>query len=93
MLTNTVGLLGIGSLFIRESPAWLLRQGRDEQALQNLEYLRNIPRDHRYIQEEVGMTKAKLEEELEMSQGKTGIKAYLSGAFKELAIKHMRHRL
>jgi hypothetical protein len=39
------------------------------------------------------MTKAKLEEELEMSQGRTGIKAYLTGAFKELAVKHMRHRL
>jgi hypothetical protein len=70
-----------------------LRQGRDGEALANLEHLRQIPRDHRYIQEEVGMTKAKLEEELEMSQGRTGIKAYLTGAFKELAVKHMRHRL
>jgi hypothetical protein len=88
-----IGLLAIGSIFLKESPAWLLRQGREEQAYQNLEYLRMVPRDHIYIQEEVGFVKAKLEDELEMSGGRTGIKGYLYGAFKELSIASMRHRL
>jgi hypothetical protein len=80
-------------LFLCESPPWLLRKGREEQALANLEYLRCLPSDHIYIQEEVAMIKAKLEEELEMSNGRSGIRGYLYGALKELRVKHMRHRL
>lgn len=52
-----------------------------------------LPADHIYIQEEVGFVKARMEEELEMSRGETGITGYLRGAFRELKIKHMRHRL
>lgn len=87
------GLLLIFSAFILESPAFLLRKGKDEQALKNLSYLRMLPSDHTYIQEEVGLVKAKLEEELEMSRGESGMTGYLKGAFRELKVKHMRHRL
>ena len=87
------GLLLIGSFILRESPALLLRQGKDEQALKNLSYLRMLPQDHQYIQEEVAIAHAKIAEELRMSGGKTGIVAYLKGASKELSQKHMRHRM
>ena len=87
------GLLAVGSLFLRESPALLLRRGKDDQALENLSYLRMLPKDHHYIQEEVAMIKARMEDELLMSGGKTGVAGYLSGALTELRAKHMRHRV
>ena len=40
------GLLFIGTLFLHESPLWLFRKDRDEQALKSLEELRHLPRDH-----------------------------------------------
>lgn len=86
-------LLALGTFFICESPFHLFRKGREEQALKNLTYLRQLDVDHSYIQEEIIMARARLEEELEMSQGRTGIKAFVVGAYKELRIKHMRHRL
>ena len=87
------GLLLVGAIFLRESPAWLIRSGREDLALNNLEYLRMIPRDHVYIQEEVGFITARMEEERQMSNGATGLRGYLQGAWQELSIKSMRHRV
>lgn len=47
------GLLFIGIFVIRESPRWLFTRGKREQAIKNLCWLRNLPEDHIYIQEEV----------------------------------------
>ena len=87
------GFLAIGSLLLRESPNFLLRHGKEDKALDNLSYLRMLPKDHHYIQEEVGFIKARMEDELLMSTGHSGVSGYLRGAFKELSAKHMRHRL
>jgi len=88
------GLLLIGSLILRESPFHLFRKGQDDRAMANLIYLRNLPEDHPYIIEEVTMARAKLQEELDMAGGKTGIRGYLSGACKQLfTVKNMRHRM
>lgn len=87
------GFLLIGSFFLRESPFHLLRRGKNEEALRNLTYLRMLPEDHPYIQEEVDLVRARMEEELSVAGGKTGIRGYLSGAMKELSKKHMRHRV
>ena len=88
------GLLFIGSFLLKESPFHLFRKGKEEQAMKNLTYLRNLPANHPYIVEEVEMARAKLEDELEMAGGRTGVKGYLSGAFKELlTVKDMRHRV
>ncbi len=38
-------------------------------------------------------SQARMVDELAMSGGKTGVKGYLEGAFKELKVKHMRHRV
>lgn len=86
------GLLGIGTLFLKESPAWLLRRGRDEEALAILSWLRKLPADHKYIQEEVGMTHAVMDEESQISGGQRGMAAYVRGAFSQLKIDHVRHR-
>lgn len=40
------GIFLIGCFIIKESPAWLYRKGRSEQALRNLSYLRSLPAEH-----------------------------------------------
>jgi len=47
------GLMFIGVWFIKESPRWLFSKGRREQAIKNLCWLRNLPENHIYIQEEI----------------------------------------
>src|SRR5690606_34822139 len=39
-------LLGIGILFMPFSPRWLVHNGREEEAIQVLASLRNLPEDH-----------------------------------------------
>jgi MFS family permease len=46
-------LLFIGTFFIKESPRWLFSKGKREDALKNLAYIRNLPVDHIYMQEEI----------------------------------------
>lgn len=87
------GLLAIGTFFLTESPALLLRQGKKERALKNLCYLRQLPADHQYMLEEVGMIEARLEEQAALSRGKDNWLGLLRGAFGELKIQSIRYRL
>jgi len=47
------GLLFVGALVIRESPRWLFSRGRRDQGIKNLCWLRKLPADHIYMQEEI----------------------------------------
>lgn len=87
------GLLAIGTLFLTESPALLLRKGKKEQAMKNLCYLRQLPEDHQYMLEEVGMIEARLAEQNELAGGKNNLAGVLRGAFTELKIDSIRYRL
>lgn len=87
------GFLAIGSLFLRESPALLLRKGQEEKAMRNLTYLRMLPADHPYILEEVAIHRARIIEEQELAGDRGGVSGYLLGAIRELKIKHIRHRV
>lgn len=47
------GMIMIGVFFIRESPRWSFSRGRRDEAVKNLCWLRNLPENHVYIQEEL----------------------------------------
>ncbi|GAA6035524.1 hypothetical protein JCM8097_000298 [Rhodosporidiobolus ruineniae] len=48
------GLFALGiPFFIRESPRWLITQGRRDQAIKNLCFIRNLPVDDSYIINEI----------------------------------------
>jgi len=47
------GLLLIGALWIKESPRWLVSQGRREEAIKNLSYLRKLQPEDQYMIEEI----------------------------------------
>ena len=87
------GLLALGTLVLRESPALLIRRGKYEQGMKNLTYLRQLPADHQYMLEEVGMIEARLSEERELTGGRAGWLPLLKGAMSELKTQSIRYRL
>lgn len=40
-------------MFVKESPRWLIKCGRNEEAAELLGWFRNMPEDHRYLREEL----------------------------------------
>ena len=83
----------MGTFFLRESPALLFRKGKDDEAMKNLCYVRQLPEDHQYILEEVGMIRARLDEERKLAGGQTGMLGFLKGALRELSTGSIRYRL
>lgn len=87
------GLLAIGIPFLRESPLWLLKQDRDEQALKVYSYYRNLPVDHVYIAQDVAFVKGQIEHERSLTTGgRPTFGAFLKGACKEALMKGMWNR-
>lgn len=46
------GMLMLGSVFLSESPRWLVSRDRNESALKSLAHIRSLPADHPYVVEE-----------------------------------------
>lgn len=65
------GLMFIGLFFLKESPRWLMRQGRHEEAQASLAYIRNEPQDSEEVLKEFSEIRASLEEELAATEGVT----------------------
>ncbi|EMC99271.1 hypothetical protein BAUCODRAFT_396879 [Baudoinia panamericana UAMH 10762] len=87
------GLLAIGIPFLRESPLWLLKQGRDTEAISVYSYYRNLPADHHYIAEDVMFVKGQIAHERAVTTGdRPTFAAFLRGAGKEAIMKGMRNR-
>lgn len=88
------GLLLLGGFLLHESPLWLMRKGKNEQALKTLETLRKLPQNHEYIQQEVALIQNRLvEEETIASKYGSGPWALLRGAIDELSQKGIRNRV
>jgi hypothetical protein len=82
------GTLLIALMFFQpESPRWLLKAGRETQALKTLTKIRRLPADHPYIQSEVNTVKEQLQREYDL-----GANESLWKKLKEAAMPGNRNR-
>ena len=65
------GLMFIGLFFLKESPRWLMKQDRHDDALVSLAYIRNEHPTSESVQREMAEIRASLEEEVAATQGVT----------------------
>ncbi|OQE31554.1 hypothetical protein PENSTE_c001G02731 [Penicillium steckii] len=65
------GLMLIGLFFLKESPRWLMKQGRQEEALNSLAYIRNESEDNEEVLREIAEIRAAIEEETASTEGVT----------------------
>ncbi|KAH8808642.1 MFS quinate transporter-like protein QutD [Xylogone sp. PMI_703] len=87
------GLLLLMLPLVKESPVWLLKKGKEDEAYNIYSYLRNLPVDHIYIAEDVTFVRGQIEGERAISTGgDLSFTAFLRGAFKESCMKGMRNR-
>lgn len=64
-------LMLIGLFFLKESPRWLMKKQRSDDALASLSYIRNLPADDPEVQKELAEIRAAIEEELNLTEGVT----------------------
>lgn len=83
------GLLILFMSLMIESPRWLVKRGKVEQARSSLCWLRNLSHDHEYVLLEMSEMKAQIEHENQDVAGFGDLKA----AWKELTAPGMKGRL
>ncbi|KAF1993772.1 general substrate transporter [Amniculicola lignicola CBS 123094] len=88
------GLLAMMIPILKESPVWLLKKGREEEAYNVYSYIRNLPADHPYIEEDVQFVKVEIAKERAMVTGTQNptFKQFVKAAAKEASSKGMRNR-
>lgn len=57
------GLLALMIPVLKESPTWLLKRGREADALKSYSYFRNLPEDHEYVLQDVQYIKTEIAKE------------------------------
>lgn len=65
------GLMLVGLFFLKESPRWLMKQGRQEEALHSLAYIRNESETSEEVQKEIAEIHAAILEESAATEGVT----------------------
>lgn len=65
------GFLLLGLFFLKESPRWLMKQGRYEEATSSLAYMRRDDPNDPEILIEIAQIRASIEEEMAMTEGVT----------------------
>jgi hypothetical protein len=65
------GIIFTLSWFAKESPRWLIKVGRHEEALATLSQLRQLSPDHPYVQSEIFDINDQLDREREATMGTT----------------------
>ncbi|PBP15963.1 MFS quinate transporter QutD [Diplocarpon rosae] len=68
------GLLIVAMYFQPESPRWLLKNGRDEQAIKNLTRIRDLPADDPYILWEVETCKEQVQRDFDLGANDSFLK-------------------
>jgi MFS family permease len=89
------GLLALMIPFLKESPVWLLKRGRDADALKVYSFFRNLPEDHEYIQQDMQFVKKEIAKEraqLVGDQKHATFGQMIKSAAKEGSMKGMRNR-
>lgn len=81
-------MLLIAAIFLKETPRWLFKVGREDEARRNLSWIRNLPDSHHYIQEEIQATRAQLDREMVVVRDHG-----FMGQVKELGKPGVRNRL
>ncbi|KAL6860812.1 sugar transporter [Trichoderma novae-zelandiae] len=80
------GLMLCGLLFLKESPRWLMKKQRPEEALRSLAYIRNDLPDSPDVQKELAEIRASIEEELAMTEGVTWKECLKKGNWNRFAL-------
>ncbi|KAJ5325688.1 uncharacterized protein N7506_008790 [Penicillium brevicompactum] len=65
------GLMLVGLFFLKESPRWLMKKGRSEEALDSLAYIRNESETSEAVQLEFAEISAAIHEENQATEGMT----------------------
>ncbi|KAL4767821.1 general substrate transporter [Aspergillus nidulans var. acristatus] len=73
------GLMFIGLWFLKESPRWLMKQGRREEATASLAFTRRADPNSDEVQQELAEIRASIEEELRSTEGVTWREVLLPG--------------